>query len=291
VELTGREFEDALSYVARSWLPAKALVEGAVKGRGGVDPSGRIIKLPQVRYFCGPVGWLVGWLSGWGFFGLVGEWMGWGGVGVVGSPCPYCSSRQQSNTPTVAPPNAPHPSLAATPITRSTPQQGGVPWKQHLYALERELGIGADASILFVLYEDEREKKWRIQAVSVGPGRWVGRCGGVLVRVGEGACRLCASTCLEPPLPLPQKSPSQTMSPFKHTHPSTPLSRQPKPTSFENRKSIGTAAWRGLRDDQLSEASGVPGCVFVHASGFIGGNATYEGALQMAKLSIAAPDE
>jgi uncharacterized UPF0160 family protein len=37
--------------------------------------------------------------------------------------------------------------------------------------------------------------------------------------------------------------------------------------------------------------SGVPGCVFVHASGFIGGNATYEGALEMARLSLAAADE
>lgn len=34
----------------------------------------------------------------------------------------------------------------------------------------------------------------------------------------------------------------------------------------------------------------MPGCVFVHASGFIGGNDTYEGALQMARLSLTAPD-
>ncbi len=44
---------------------------------------------------------------------------------------------------------------------------------------------------------------------------------------------------------------------------------------------------RGLRDDALSEACGVPGGVFVHASGFIGGNATYEGALAMARKAIA----
>lgn len=44
---------------------------------------------------------------------------------------------------------------------------------------------------------------------------------------------------------------------------------------------------RGLRDEALSEACGVPGCVFVHASGFIGGNATYEGALAMARKSLA----
>lgn len=155
VELTGREFEDALAYASKYWLPAKALVAAAVAGRRDVDASGRIIRLPQ----------------------------------------------------------------------------GGVPWKQHLYALEKELGVPEAEPILFVLYEDDREKKWRIQAVSKAPG------------------------------------------------------------SFENRKSIGPASWRGLRDAQLSEVSGVPGCVFVHASGFIGGNATYEGALKMAQLSLAAPDE
>jgi uncharacterized UPF0160 family protein len=42
------------------------------------------------------------------------------------------------------------------------------------------------------------------------------------------------------------------------------------PESFENRKGL-PEAWRGLRDAELSEASGVPDCVFVHASGFIGG--------------------
>ena len=31
---------------------------------------------------------------------------------------------------------------------------------------------------------------------------------------------------------------------------------------------------------------GVPGGVFVHASGFIGGNATYEGALAMARKAL-----
>lgn len=29
--------------------------------------------------------------------------------------------------------------------------------------------------------------------------------------------------------------------------------------------------WKGLRDEQLSEVSGIPGCIFVHASGFTGG--------------------
>jgi uncharacterized UPF0160 family protein len=38
----------------------------------------------------------------------------------------------------------------------------------------------------------------------------------------------------------------------------------------------------------LSGVCGVPGCVFVHASGFIGGNVTYEGILEMARKSVAA---
>jgi uncharacterized UPF0160 family protein len=40
--------------------------------------------------------------------------------------------------------------------------------------------------------------------------------------------------------------------------------------SFESRKAL-PKEWRGLRDDVLSQTTGVPGCVFVHASGFIGG--------------------
>lgn len=44
------------------------------------------------------------------------------------------------------------------------------------------------------------------------------------------------------------------------------------PESFESRKAL-PEAWRGLRDDELSRVSGVEGCIFVHASGFIGGEA------------------
>ena len=44
--------------------------------------------------------------------------------------------------------------------------------------------------------------------------------------------------------------------------------------------------WRGIRDSQLSEISGIDGCIFVHNSGFIGGNKTKEGALKMAKRSM-----
>jgi len=55
--------------------------------------------------------------------------------------------------------------------------------------------------------------------------------------------------------------------------------------SFESRRAL-PEVWCGLRDDELSKASGIDGCVFVHASGFIGGNKTKDGALKLAKLAL-----
>ena len=97
------------------------------------------------------------------------------------------------------------------------------PWKEHLHQLEGEMGV--EGRVKYVVSEDDREKKWRVQAVGVAPG------------------------------------------------------------SFESRKPLPTA-WRGLRDAELSEVCGVPGGVFVHASGFIGGNDTLEGALEMARRAL-----
>lgn len=57
------------------------------------------------------------------------------------------------------------------------------------------------------------------------------------------------------------------------------------PSSFISRKAL-PEAWRGVRDGALSEISGVPACVFVHASGFIGGNKTKDGALELAKKAL-----
>ncbi|KZP31263.1 metal-dependent protein hydrolase [Athelia psychrophila] len=57
------------------------------------------------------------------------------------------------------------------------------------------------------------------------------------------------------------------------------------PESFESRKAL-PEAWRGLRDDDLSKASGIDGGIFIHASGFIGGNQTKEGALAIAKAAL-----
>lgn len=57
------------------------------------------------------------------------------------------------------------------------------------------------------------------------------------------------------------------------------------PDSFQSRKPL-PAQWRGLRDDDLSKESGIPGCVFVHMSGFIGGNQSFDGALTMARAAL-----
>ena len=57
------------------------------------------------------------------------------------------------------------------------------------------------------------------------------------------------------------------------------------PDSFTSRRPLPEKL-RGLRDEELSEASGIPGCIFIHAAGFIGGNKTYEGALRMAQLAL-----
>lgn len=62
------------------------------------------------------------------------------------------------------------------------------------------------------------------------------------------------------------------------------------PDSFVNRRSL-PEEWRGVRDHELSKITGIPGCVFVHASGFIGGNETYAGALAMARSSLCMDDE
>ena len=47
--------------------------------------------------------------------------------------------------------------------------------------------------------------------------------------------------------------------------------------------------WRGVREAALDEVAGIAGCVFVHASGFIGGNRSFEGVLAMAKKALLKP--
>ena len=59
------------------------------------------------------------------------------------------------------------------------------------------------------------------------------------------------------------------------------------PGSFVSRKPL-PAAWRGIRNDELDAITGIQGCVFVHASGFIGGHKTYQGALAMARKALSS---
>lgn len=46
--------------------------------------------------------------------------------------------------------------------------------------------------------------------------------------------------------------------------------------------------WCGIRDEELSKVSGIENAIFCHATGFIGGNKTKEGCLQMALKSLEA---
>ncbi|KAM3539292.1 hypothetical protein ARSEF1564_007788 [Beauveria bassiana] len=57
--------------------------------------------------------------------------------------------------------------------------------------------------------------------------------------------------------------------------------------SFVSRKPL-PEAWRGFRDAELDGITGIEGCVFVHAAGFIGGNATFDGAKAMVAKALAA---
>jgi uncharacterized UPF0160 family protein len=55
--------------------------------------------------------------------------------------------------------------------------------------------------------------------------------------------------------------------------------------AFENRVGL-PKEWRGVRDQDLEKIAGIEGCTFCHAAGFIGGNKSYEGALEMAKAAL-----
>ena len=56
--------------------------------------------------------------------------------------------------------------------------------------------------------------------------------------------------------------------------------------SFENRCSIHKD-YRGLRDDDLNKAAGIPDGAFVHAAGFIGGAWSIESVVKMGEASLA----
>jgi len=55
-------------------------------------------------------------------------------------------------------------------------ESGGMPWKGHLYSLEKEHGIEGDALVKFVLYEDTHGM-WRVQAVTAEGTAFTNRLG------------------------------------------------------------------------------------------------------------------
>jgi uncharacterized UPF0160 family protein len=57
--------------------------------------------------------------------------------------------------------------------------------------------------------------------------------------------------------------------------------------SFVPRRQL-PAHWAGLDGTQLTELTGIPGCVFAHRGRFLAGNETLEGARRLAELAIAA---
>lgn len=65
------------------------------------------------------------------------------------------------------------------------------------------------------------------------------------------------------------------------------LETQPALLSSCSRLSL-LEEWCGIRDEALSELSGIKDCIFVHSSGFIGGNKTQEGVLEMARRTLQA---
>lgn len=54
---------------------------------------------------------------------------------------------------------------------------------------------------------------------------------------------------------------------------------------FLNRKDLPDA-WKGVRDENLDQITGIPGGIFIHAAGFIGANKTFDGALAMAQKAL-----
>ncbi|XP_006783484.1 UPF0160 protein MYG1, mitochondrial [Neolamprologus brichardi] len=89
LKMVGEEFLDRLDFYKSSWLPAREVVEEAVKKRHQIDPSGEVLLFSQ----------------------------------------------------------------------------GGCPWKEHLFALEKDLHV--ETPIKFVLYPDQNGQ-WRVQCVPAG---------------------------------------------------------------------------------------------------------------------------
>ena len=131
----------------------------------------------------------------------------------------------------------------------------GCPWKEHLFPLEAELGVG--------------------ELPLARP------------------CAAHDTPVLTRAHTLPSPACSGTAIPIKYVvyddgHGAWRVQAVPvQPSSFTSRKPL-PEPWRGLRDNSLDSITGILGCIFVHASGFIGGHRTREGVLALAAAALRA---
>lgn len=61
----------------------------------------------------------------------------------------------------------------------------------------------------------------------------------------------------------------------------------PSPESFDMRKPL-PQEWRGLREEELKEVTGIGTAIFCHPAGFIAGCQTKDDAIKLAKLAVAS---
>ncbi|XP_022700930.1 UPF0160 protein-like isoform X2 [Varroa jacobsoni] len=140
--------------------------------------------------------------------------------------------------------------------------EGVCPWKDHLFEIEEELGIKGE--IKFVVYRDITNS-FRVQAVPIKEGSFTSR---KFHRRKPNSLRF-----LEPcSHKMGVSSDIESSANFSFCR-CIEISRKALP-------------WKGKREDDLNQAVGIKGCIFVHNSGFIGGHQTLEGALIMAKKAL-----
>ena len=122
-----------------------------------------------------------------------------------------------------------------------------------------------EGQVKFVLYTDQGGM-WRVQAVTVKGTAFTNRVGLLESWRGVRDAELEKVRESERHAVKPQQIPS----PF----PAHSFIPSPSPSISHS-------------IPYLCQVSGIPGCKFVHNSGFIGGNKEFEGALLMAQKSIA----
>lgn len=154
MELVGSEFLERLDFYYRAWLPARVLVEEAVRRRFEVTPS-------QPR----------GNLEFWGKLGC----------GEAKSPAfaphtlcgPCIPARGDSELLGMlspgrfweSPPHVLPPQVDASGQILEL-SQGSCPWKEHLFQLEQEMALPRPLQL--VLFPD-RGGQWRVQSVPIAP--------------------------------------------------------------------------------------------------------------------------